>query len=91
MTVDVSKLHEAIDNLDAASAENGGIIDMLGILVDDFLDITKTNNSQAFNKQKKDCRTTLKVILRKLKNATFANKKIRERIEEESKNKEAQV
>lgn len=36
----------------------------------------------------KYCRNTLKTILRKLNNATFANKKIRERIEEESKNKE---
>lgn len=82
MTVDVSKLHEAIDNLDTASNENGDIFDMLGILVDDFLDITKTNDSKAFNKQKKDCRITLKTILRKLNNATFADKKIKERAAE---------
>lgn len=88
MTVDVSKLHEAIDNLDTASQENGDIFDMLGILVDDFLEIVQTKDSKAFNKQKKDCRITLKTILRKLNNATFANKKIRERIEEELKSKE---
>lgn len=75
MKVDAEKIKNAIDELDVACKDNGDLFDVIGILVGDFADVISANSPSQFLKQKRDCRRTLKILLRYLNNLTYRTTK----------------
>lgn len=78
----LEKLNEAVKNLSEIDSSYDDYFELLAILVDDIADMYKAKDSKAFTHQKSDARKTLKIVKRRLDNATFKMLKIKTSIKE---------
>lgn len=71
--ISLSKLTEAVESLSEVDESYEDYFELLGILIDDIVDLYKAKDSKSFTKQKSDARQTLKEVRKRLNNATFKN------------------
>lgn len=71
--ISLSKLTEAVESLSEVDESYEDYFELLGILIDDIVDLYKAKDCKSFTKQKSDARQTLKEVRKRLNNATFKN------------------
>lgn len=72
-----SKLNTIVEKLSNVNKSNGDVFDVLGVLVSDIEDILKATSTAQIKEQKKDCRNTLKVLDKIVRNFAVTPERIK--------------